>query len=648
MSHQVLCVGFLAISVLTAQSRLPVIEGDYPRAFFFRSSEGMAANPAVSFDLWNKTFSRLMGIEGKVLDEEVPGRSARNIEFFTRFKKLHPDQMVLLNFNGNARDPRFQASQFFAGHWLYYNGAKILSDVPAAAGETDIQVEDPRLFRTNTGRYRNANEDIGLCELDANGRPDWSRSEQVRLLSVDVAHKSIRVARAQYGSKPRAFRAGGAYAAAHVSEGPWGTKSNLLWHYNYSTAAPRDAQGRTCGEILAEDLARRFRPGGELAAFDGVEFDVLMHRPPQTRQGRGPDTDADGKPDGGIVGGVNRYGIGVVEFCRKLRAALPDKLILADGMGVNNQRAFGILNGIESEGFPHLRDLEMNDWPGGLNRHLFWAREGRSPVLNYINHKFNEPDPATKLPKTPRLPFSTHRLVFAAAMFTDAAICYSLQPEAEPGERVGVWDELRMGTEWRTGWLGRPLGPMVRLAEKQPELLRGRRPEQLRAEAGETRFRLSGVSVTGPDLYLSITASADPMKAYPPEIARMMTVRAGEESFMSWLNAKEFTAGFAFSQLRPGKVDIEITVEGPEPVRISRVAAYAHPDAIYREFTRGLVIANPSPRPYTFPLSELLPGKKYRRLRGSPSQDPKTNNGQAVESSVTLGPKDALFLVLQR
>ncbi len=636
---------FLVPVLLAAQPALRVVQGDYPRAFFFRSSEGLAANPNISYEDWEKTFARLMGIEGKVLEEEVPGRSVRNIEFFTRFKRRHPDQLVLLHFNGNARDPRYQSSEFFAGHWLYFNGAKILADVPAAAGETDIRVEDPRLFRVNIGRYRNANEDIGLCELDERGKPDWSRSEQVRLVSVDVKNRTIRVARGQYGTAPRAFIAGKSYAAAHVTEGPWGKNSNLLWHYNYSTAAPRDEKGRSCADVLVEDIAKRFRPGGELAAFDGLQFDVLKHRPPQVRQGRGPDADADGQPDGGVTGGVNQYAVGVVEFCRKLRAAMPDRYILADGMDVGNQRAFGILNGIESEGFPHLRDVEVKDWSGGLNRHFFWAREGKPPVFNYINHKFNQPDPASGLPKTAPVPFSIHRLVFAAGVFTDAAICYSYLPEAEPGERVGVWDELRMGTEWKLGWLGKPLGPAVRLAARQPELLKGRMPERAAGEAGETVFRLAKVDSGGPDLFVAVTASAEPMKNYPKEAARLMTVSFGKQQFMSWVNQREFTSGFYFSQAPAGGATLEIRIEGTEPARISRVAAYAHPDAMYREFTGGLVLANPSPRPYTFDLARLFPGKTFRRLKGSSRQDPKTNNGEPAGATVTLGPKDALFLV---
>ena len=66
---------------------------------------------------------------------------------------------------------------------------------------------------------------------------------------------------------------------------------------------------------------------------------------------------------------------------------------------------------------------------------------------------------------------------------------------------------------------------------------------------------------------------------------------------------------------------------------------------MYREFERGLVLANPSPRPYTFDLATLFPGRSFRRIQGSPRQDPATNNGAPVAGTLTLGPKDALFLV---
>ncbi len=684
--------GLLVLLAAQDPSGLRVLGPDEPRPFFFRSAEGWAANPRIDYARWERDFSRLWGIEGKVLEEEIPGRSARNIDFFTRFKKGHPEQLVLLHFNGNARDPRWQSDAFFAGHWVYHNGAKIVEDVPAAEGETDLRVEDARLFRVETGRYRNRNEDVGLCELDAAGRPDWSRSEQVQLISVDVKKGVIRVKRACYGTKPRTFPKGRSCAAAHVTEGPWGKNNNLLWFYNYSTRCPRDAQGRTCADILADDLARRFAPGGELAAFDGLEFDVLHNECYGAGRSRGSDCDADGQVDGGVFDGVNAYGIGVIEFCRKLRAALGDRrLILADGHSARAQRAFEILNGIESEGWPSLDDAEVRDWSGGLNRHFFWRDHGRGPVFNYVNHKFTEAGDEPGERVKPDIPFSTHRLVFAACLFADAAVCYAFDPPADrTKELIGIWDELAMGRERRPGWLGKALGPAVRLAVRRPDLLKGagNPPGEpilrslsgegvrlsidgasLRAEAEpssgarEFRFRLKDVPAEGPDLFVTVAARASPMKGYPAEYARLVEValalpgkeapparpKRGDdaplERFMTFAGPRDFTSAYYFGGVRTPKVDLEFIVEGAEPVWISKIEVHAHPDAMFREYEKGVVLANPSPRPYTFDLGALLPGRAFRRLQGSPDQDPQANDGQPIEGPVRLGPRDGLFLV---
>lgn len=828
-----------ATALAQKSTPLQVMGNDYPRAYFFRSCEGMAASGQVPYEQWQQCFSRLMGIEGKVLDEEVPGRAMHNLDFFTRFKRDHPDQLVLLHYNGNARDPRYQIEPYFAGHWLYYAGTTILADLPAETGETDIQVDNPLLFRTEIGRFRNGNDDIGLCMLDDAGKPDWRRCEQVQLVSVDIARKVIRVRRGCYGTTPRALPAGRAYAAAHMTEGPWGRRSHLMWYYNYSTRCPRDENGRTCGDIHATELAARFSPKGELATFDGLEFDVLHHRVGGSRQGRGADCDADGQVDMGIFDGINTYGIGVVEFCRKLRSEVGEETILqADGAGSHNQRAFGLLNGIESEGWPHLSDWEIRDWSGGLNRHFFWRDNARPPVFNYVNHKFTAAGALPGQRIQPPVPFAIHRLVMAAATFTDSALCYATAPQKQPGELYGIWDELRMGTENRLGWLGRPLGPAVRLARRQPEVLNGRvdtvAPRWLDRIGGdglamdidkgrlsvtatdpskrELRFRMSDVPCDGPDLFVSITARGHPMRGYPREVARLMSVgiarsetallrseppstgmrcRGEEEaaldtqtgasvrwakavtlgdqthdaylvhppyrgktgyvfwqrdvavpddgrltfftgmgekspgrsdgvtfrvlvadvpvfeqtqvasrwiphdvsladyagqrvrlrfvadcgprdnattdhahwgdvlvvdpnrdtqrtapvSYMSWLGTREFTSGFYFSAIRSKTVDLEFVVEGIEPVELSAIGVHHHPDAMFREFEHGLVLANPSPRPYTFDLSRLSPGRRFRHLQGSSKQDPEVNDGSPVDGRVTLGPKEGLFLV---
>ena len=128
--------------------------------------------------------------------------------------------MVLLHFNGNARNPDFETAEFFAGHWAYYNGSKVLSDLAAGESESDVRVADPLLYRTGVGRARDRNEDIGICELDAAGKPDWRSAEQVQLISVNRQAGTIRVKRGLHGTKARVFAAGKTYAAAHMYEGP--------------------------------------------------------------------------------------------------------------------------------------------------------------------------------------------------------------------------------------------------------------------------------------------------------------------------------------------------------------------------------------------------------------------------------------------
>ncbi|RKY22837.1 MAG: hypothetical protein DRP79_10135, partial [Planctomycetota bacterium] len=542
--------------------KLTILRAGYPRAFFFRATEGFARARRLPFEEWSDTFRRLNGIMGKALDEEVPHTSTNCIPYFTRFKRMHPEQAVLLHFNGNARDPRFDAGEFFAGHWLYYNGCLITKDLPAEEGESIIHVEDTSLFRTQMGRYGDKNEDLGICAIGSDGKPDWSVSEQVELLDINHEQRTLRVKRGAFGTKPLAFKARKAYIAAHVTEGPWGKRSNLLWFYNYSTACPRDSKGRTCADVLVEDLAKRFLKGGELECFDGLEFDVSHFGRMKVRAARRDwDVNADGKPDGGIIDGINTYGIGVFRFHQKLRERLGDDfLILADGGSPSSQRSFGILNGIESEGFPTLKDYRLDEWSSGLNRHFYWRDNARKPALNYVNHKFVEPVRGIK-GKVRRVetPFSISRLIFAACMFTDSAITYSLSCPAEEGERYGIYDELRMGTEGKINYLGKPLGAPIRMALRSPDLLNGagRKPtpaflkkfESDDAEIAlspsrqavkirgkndsnaEMSWRLVGIEVPSGDVFVHFTVRVEPMRGYPSAIARLLTVglrREGE------------------------------------------------------------------------------------------------------------------------
>ena len=115
--------------------------------------------------------------------------------------------------------------------------------------------------------------------------------------------------------------------------------------------------------------------------------------------------------------------------------------------------------------------------------------------------------------------------------------------------------------------------------------------------------------------------------------------------FMTWANSDWFQAGFYFSRVKSRTVDLEFEVEGVEDIWLSNFSVHASPDAIYRGFENGLVLANPSLHEYEFGLTSLFPGQKFRRLRASSRQDTRTNDGSRVDERVKLGPKDGLFLV---
>jgi hypothetical protein len=114
---------------------------------------------------------------------------------------------------------------------------------------------------------------------------------------------------------------------------------------------------------------------------------------------------------------------------------------------------------------------------------------------------------------------------------------------------------------------------------------------------------------------------------------------------MTWVNAQSFRSGFYFHRVNSKHVDLTFSVETSAPVVVESIAAHGHPDAIYRVFEGGIVLANPSREPYTFDLSTIAPGRKYRRIQATANQDIEANNGQPVADRVTLGDRDAIFLI---
>jgi hypothetical protein len=558
-------LAYLAVWCGCTSSRLDslqvVREDFYPKAFFFRGCEGWPSRENADWQEWDARYSRLMGIMGKCLDEEVLGREAKNPEWFTRFKIAHPEQVVLLHFNGNARDPRHGTKQYFAGHWIYRRAVSITADLPAQNGKSVVKVDDVSDFKVGGGRYRTSSDDIAFFGITADGRHDWHYCEQVRLLAVDRKNSTITVERGCYGTKPLPFKAGRSRAAAHEVEGPWGQKNNIMWFYNFATHCPLDADGYSCADRLVDDLAAWFGEDGKLAAFDGLEFDVLHH----ITHG---DTNGDGTEDNGIHNGVNAYGAGVYNFAAQLRERLGrDTIIQGDGAlgpgGIRSHRANNSLNGIESEGWPNLRDWEFDDWSGGLNRHNFWQRNSFKPAFSYINHKWIEPVPGHPgIHKHPQVPFSRHRLALASAQFTDSVVTFAFAPPQKRGRGTGIWDELNCGADNRIGWLGAPQHDTVLLAARTPNLLNGidiagkltgdvivtttregLLVKPANPDCNDLIFRLQDIPTSGYDLTVFTKLSAYPQSNYPAGMPRYasVSVEGGSINLMDETINDDFT-----------------------------------------------------------------------------------------------------------
>jgi hypothetical protein len=501
---------------------------------------------------------------------------------------------------------------------------------------------------------------------------------------VDTVQHIIKVRRACYGTDAREFKSGLSYAAAHVHEGPWGEKNHLMWHYNFSTASPLDREGKSCRDRLEEDVVGYFQPGGELEAFDGVQFDVCYSRVrwPKYLAGdeRVPDLDADGTPDEGIINGVNTYGKGGLQFLKEVRERLgPDRLILADGFRPSHQRGFGILNGMESEGWPEGSDHEINGWSGGINRQLFWDQNSAEPGMTYINHRWWIHHRMDTI-----LPLNIERLVMAASCLTNSAIAFSDRPEMEEGEtHYPIWDELLGGQQKKVGWLGKPMGPAINLAKRGENLIGSQDPirllermmdvnadlvfvedeEWVRIESmgpveDKMEFTIENVPSPAEDLTVFITMKGEHMAGYAPTWGRVVKVSplgythpgmkegANHENwYMSWMNEEPFESVFYFPGMDQESVTLKVEVEGTETVWIRNIHAYAGPDARVREFKNGVVLANPAPHPYVFNLAELFPGEHFNRLTGSSRQDPVNNDGSEAGNEVEMSAKDALFLI---
>ena len=115
-----------------AEEGLRVWDAGYPRLLFFRNCEGWARAdmPPEEFDGY---ISKAVGMIGKTFNEEMLNTAPGNAKYFSAYKQRHPEQTVLIHFNGLSHDPRYVPETFKAVHWLHHNGCKLAGNLDAAA-----------------------------------------------------------------------------------------------------------------------------------------------------------------------------------------------------------------------------------------------------------------------------------------------------------------------------------------------------------------------------------------------------------------------------------------------------------------------------------------------------------------------------------
>ncbi len=312
---------------------MTALRTDFPKAVHYRYANNFKVKPGqedAAYREWLANYGRAMGVE---LDGRVTRGEDGRRDIIQRFKREHPEQFLLFYSTGHIKVPTEQTdtasgklSDYCHGHWLYLRRGKVLDDIRAEAGVSELRVQMPRPTERGFGTIRGEDEDVAasktrgafslrsdrgddicLYALGPDGTPDWDNAEQVRLVGLDETRGIIQVERGCYGTQPRAFSSQ-VFAAVHSEV----TKFHG-WFYNFSTFCPQDRRGRTAGEVWAEAYARIFQPGGTSAHFDALQLDTLVE---DVWPGRGSDINNNGLDDSQEdFGGVNWFAVGV---CRAL------------------------------------------------------------------------------------------------------------------------------------------------------------------------------------------------------------------------------------------------------------------------------------------------------------------------------------------
>ncbi len=563
-------------------SNLTLLDNTYPKAIYFRNVENSAANPSISYEKWAKRWSKLDGIIAKALDEEIPGISGLVQKRLIQYKKDNPKKMLLLHFNGTARQPFFDREHFRNQDWTYFVGTYSTNTINQL--DSKIPLKDTSYFRDG--------DDVVIVPVTDRGELNWELAEQTKLIKISP-NKSITLDRGYFGSETNSYKPHRAYLAAHVSQPPYSTKSKQqLWRYNFTNIASNNNMPTRLSNNLSKYLANN----GVLSSFDGIVFDVLVNTRSLKHKSRNTpiDYNFDGKNSDLDRIHLQNYSSGVHLFISHLRKQLGhEKLLLADGNEMNQQREVKLLNGIESETWPSHWDPEIEQWSSGLNRHLFWKSRSSLPSFNYIKlGKLPSKNGPSTVP-----PINFSRLRIAGALLTDSAIAPTIRSN-EKG--VDSWPELTGLKRNYSSWLGKATSEVTiyreneislkhdikNQGEKSSDIFKklNKRPIEFNIsfylpESSDVNLELESLSLTSTKngvSYISIVPNNDI-----------------SQKNMTWNDSTPFKSSFLFKNLRKGNNLLTFKSDAQE-VKILKMNLSKGKFLFYRTFENGVVIANPT------------------------------------------------------
>lgn len=628
----------------------------YPKYFVFR---GEYNNPQhQSYEAWKSIGVNADGVIKKWSTyDELPNIKPVSIDYAKLFSQEFPSKLMLLHWTCRAHrnDQPGSYDRYFPGHWVGVGATQLKSDIETT--DTIIYVYDTSVL----SNYSNNTSDftypvLRINKLDNSGNPIWDQTEYMYLKQVDKNTNSIIVERGTVGTIPLSFPTGSRIGGMDTR-----LSNKGLFFYNMRIDSPRDSQGKNAADIQLEELASFLSPETPFPFIDGISFDVMEWEAPSTRN----DTDNDGIADGGFLGNINKWREGVIDFQKKMRELLGDRIMTADAYMTKDQRGIGLMNGNESEGLVRHNDA-YRGIAKSINIFNFWNnRNSLSLRVPYVIPKLeNESDSGISLL---RLANS-----FCAIMNIGIA---SPSPDS-------LADELFNGEKNTQNWLGRPIGQIVYPGMDASDLLDGKgvvmssdfvskwisttakaskdgdvlklTPE---FQVNEFNFTLENFryGTSGKDILISfeiksnsiadgfprvISASASGLPAFE-NTARNNNMY---NDLWGYFDDKDYTQlYFYYRHSADLPLNITFTIEGGTTCSIRNFTIRDQPLIMAREFENGFVLFNPSFESYEFDFYRIFDGQTGKRIQGIVDQ--LYNNGEYIKKNkVMLLPLNGLFL----